>query len=404
MKKILLFALATAIAFTSCKKKSNDETETDPFKLQYSNLSTEQHKQKIEASGVEFVQKISSLPDEKFIDVLDFLQTLDPSVAAPSFSSVLAVNEAAKNKSLKGLFHATTSSVDNTARLSELYGIYIWNASTQSWDESPSSNKLEFKFPSAEGKPTNDATLTMTYTKSNVIVESEDDGESVELPASVSSTLRVGSKDEMKLISAYEYKTDGTPTKVDINLMLGSFSLITKVSNDVTNLTSEFSILKGTEVLLSLKTSANGNLAVDNAKDAEEFDAVVKNANATFEIMNIKLAGQVDVKAIRDAESAASGLSEAEKNTKGALAWNTHSKLVAINKTDNTVIAKVQFKGVSDQYCYSSFNNTQVCETDYYLDPQLVFKDGSPMSIDEFFEGSFGTLIDDLDEFGEDFE
>ncbi|HEX8378137.1 MAG TPA: hypothetical protein VF602_09975 [Pedobacter sp.] len=404
MKKILFFALVAAIAFTSCKKKSNDETETDPFKLQYSNLSTEQHKQKIEASGVEFVQKISSLPDEKFIDVLDFLQTLNPSVAGPSFSSVLAVNQAAKNKSLKGLFQATTSVEDNTAKLSELYGVYTWNASTETWDESVSTSKLEFKFPSSPEKTTNDATLTMTYTKSNVVVESEDDGESVELPASVSSTLRVGSKDEMKLISSYEYKTDGTPTKVDINFMLGSFSLITKVSNDVTNLTSEFSILKGTEVLLSLKTSANGNLAVDNAKDAEEFDAVVKNANATFEIMNIKLAGQVDVKAIRDAEKAASTLPEAERNKKGETAWNTHSKLVAINKTDNTVIAKVQYKSISDEYCYYSYNNAQVCETDYYLDPQLVFKDGSPMSIDEFFEGSFGSLIDDLDEFSADFD
>ncbi len=404
MKKILFFALVAAIAFTSCKKKTNDETETDPFKLQYSNLSTEQHKQKLEASGVEFVQKISSLPDEKFIDVLDFLQTLDPSVAAPSFASVLAVNEAAKNKSLKGLFQATTSVEDNTAKLSELYGIYTWNASTETWDEAVSATKLEFKFPSAPEKTTNDATLTMTYTKSNVVVSSEDDGESVELPASVSSTLRVGSKDEMKLISSYEYKTDGTPTKVDIHFMLGSFSLITKVSNDVTNLTSEFSILKGTETLLSLKTSANGNLAVDNAKDAESFDAVVKNANATFEIMNIKLAGQVDVKAIRDAEKAASTFPEAEQNKKELIAWNTHSKLVAINKTDNTVIAKVQFKGVSDEYCYYSYNNTQVCETDYYLDPQLVFKDGSPMSIDEFFEGSFGTLMDDLDEFAAEFE
>src|SRR5690606_32090041 len=128
-----------------------------------------------------------------------------------------------------------------------------------------------------------------------------EDGESVELPSSLTAVLKVGAKEELKLTSSYEYKSDGTPTKTEINIVLGAFGLKSKVSNDGTNSSTEFAFLKGTETLMSLNASANGNLTVDNANDNEDFDNIVKNANVTFEIMNIKLMGEADIKAIADA-------------------------------------------------------------------------------------------------------
>ena len=156
--------------------------------------------------------------------------------------------------------------------------------------------------------------------------------------------------------------------------------------------------------MLSLTTNANGNLTVDNGKNSDDLVDVLKNANATFEILNIKLVGKIDVKAISDAEKESSSLSEALQNTKMAEAFNKHSSFVAINKTDGLVMAKVEFFAVSNQSCYEDWNGVNNCYSDYYLDPLLIFKDNSKLSFDEFIENGFSQLIGDMEEFSDEFE
>jgi hypothetical protein len=400
MKKILFFSLALAISVSSCKKKSNADEEEDPnspFKLEYSNLTTEQHKQKIEESGIQFVEKLSSLPDQKFIDLLSYLAELGPSIS--STSSTFAIGRAAKVKDLRGIFKAATSAT-SVSRLSENYKIYTWNFQTESFDETASNDRFEIRFPSDALRTSNNSVLTVTYVASNIIATV--DGDSAELPASVTTTLKMNNKEELKITSLYEYKSDGTPTKVAVNLMMGVYTLKTKVANDGAVSSTELAFLKGAESLMSLNASANGNLSLNSASSSSNPDDIVKNANATFEIMNIKLAGMVDVKAVIDAKNAAGNLPVAERNQKEADAMNAHAKFVAVNKTDNTVIAKMQFESVSDQHCY--FNGqTNQCYYDYYLEPRLIFKDGSKSSFDDFLDSGFAQLIDDLEEFGEKF-
>ncbi|WP_207427792.1 hypothetical protein [Pedobacter sp. SYSU D00535] len=406
MKKILLIAVACSAVFASCKKDGGKEEE-DPFKLEYSNLSTEQHKQKMEQAGIEFVQKINTLPDEKFVDVLDYFASLelDLETESESVASIFAVGKAAKTKNFNALFNASTSATNDAGKLSDLYKIYTWDRTEQEWVESSSTDKLEFRFPSDASKTSNNATLTFSYVKSNTTATYE--GESAELPASMTAVLKVDNKEELKYTSSFEYKNDGTPTKADINLVLGAFTLKTKVDNSSSAMSSEFSLAKGTEVLLSLTTSAAGNMTVDNANSADDLDEFLKSANASFEIMNFKLLGQVDIKGIADAERAADNLSNDLQNVKEAEAWNKHAKFVAVNKTDNTLIAKVEFEPGRDDYesCYwNGQSNHCYSYTDYYLEPKLVFKDGSKTSFEAFFENGFAQLIDDLEEFGEKFE
>lgn len=413
MKKILLVAMAFAITFTACKKKSPGEPEevvevpivNPPTDLPYSTLAPEQHKQNLEAAGIDFVEKINTLPDEKFVDVLTFLADLSPSVSSTSsVSSVLSIGKAASKKDIKGIFKATTSAATTENKISEVYGIYTWNKNTEEWDEAPSTSKLELRFPSSSLSATNDATLTFSYVASPV--KANLDGDNIELPASATTSLKIAgtTSDLLKMTSAYEYKADGTPTKATVDITLGSFALHTSVNNTTKNLDSQFSLKKGTEVLLSLTTAAVGNMTVTNGNTVENFGDFLKNANATFEIMNIKLVGVVDVKAIDDAINV--NLSDSLENVNEALALNTHAKFVAMNKNDNTVIAKVVFVPISDPYCYSYYNGTNwvnECYNDYTLDPQLVFKDGSKQTFEFFTEQGFTQLIDEMDAFGEKF-
>lgn len=408
MKKILLFSTIIAIALSSCKKdpKSEKDDMDDLFKLEYSNLTTEQNKKTVENAGIEFVKKINSLPDEEFIDVLKYLTDLGPEITSSStVSSVFAIGNAAERKDIKGIFKATTSAVDQSAKLSELYKIYTWNASTEMWDETASSDKLEFRFPSAANKNTNNAVLTLSYVASKV--KATIDAESVELPSSITAVLKVNNNEALKLTSAYEYKSDGTPTNVDINLLMGAFTLKTKVSNTTSKLSSEFSIRKGTEVLISLNAAATGSLSVDNANKADDVSDVIQNANASFEIMNIKLAGQIDFKSLSKETKAFENKSDSISNVKETALWNKYLNLAVINKNDNTIIAKVEFMPVSDRDCYSWWNGSTMvneCHTYYDMSPKFVFKDGSSISDDNFDDSDFAQLISDLEDFAEKFD
>ena len=409
MKKTLLSAIAISmLAFSACKKDKSPEPETEnPFELEYSNLDVTGQKKNLEQAGIDFVKKIESLPDEKFIDLLDYLTQLEPGLnEETAVNSVFSIGNAAKSKDLKGLFNTLATLDTATSKLSELYGVYTYDKSKNDWVKSNSSTELKFVFPASANSSSNNASLTFSYTASPVKVDI--DGETIELPSSVSASLKADNKEELKLTSSYEYKTDGTPTKSEVNIVLGAFTLNTKVNNTTTEATSSLSIKKGTETLLSFSADAKGTMSKGNAEEIDDVEEFVTNANANFEIMHIKLLGQVDFKAVGAANDKINyNLPDSVTVKQEAEAINKNSNMVAINKNDNTIIAKLTFKGYSEShtYCYSNYNNSQTCYsyTDTYLEPHLIFKDGSPLAFDSFFDNGFGKLIDELEDLGDKF-
>ncbi|WP_256011021.1 hypothetical protein [Desertivirga xinjiangensis] len=409
MKKHLFYAITVfLLAFTACKKSSPSEDEQIPEgEIEFSDLEVNQHKQNLEKAGIDFVEKINSLPDEKFVDVLDYLSTLNVGLNDEgSVSSILAINEAAQTRNLKGVFNALATVAPETSRLSELYGVYAYNKTTGDWDKTASNSKLEFIFPSSPNSSATSAKLTFTYATSGATTTV--DGETFELPTSISATLVADNNEEVKLTSTYEYKADGTPSKADVTLRLGSFTFETHVSNTVSEANTSLSVKKGNETLISFSASANGNMSIGGAEDIDDIDSFVKNANATFEIMNIQLVGQVDIKKIREANDAINYNQDESVTIKlEAEAFNANSRFVAINKDDNKAIAKLVFEGYSDgPNCYEYFNGQtteRYCYTDTFLEPRLVFKDGTPLAFDSFFDNGFGSLIDELEELGDKF-
>lgn len=300
---------------------------------------------------------------------------------------------------MNSIFRAAVST--STEKISDYYGIYTWNAGTKEWDETASTEKLEIRFPAFENSTTNNAILKLSYISSNIIATL--DGEKGELPKNVTTTLTVDNKEELKLTSSHEYKTDGTPTKTEVNLVLGAFLLKTNVNNTGTSLTSEVSFSKGADKLFSLNSTANGNTTIGAINNNDDFETIVKNANTTFEIMNIKFAGMVDIKAISDSENSWGNISPLERSKKEAEALNTYSKFVAVNTTNNSLIAKIEFASTTNESCY--FNGQQnICSTGFSIEPRLVFKDGSKLSMETFTDSGFDRLLDEIEEFGDKFE
>jgi hypothetical protein len=397
MKKILFLTLGLAITLTACKKKKTDDPSEALFKLDYTTQTVEQQKKSIEKEGVDFLNSLNSLPDEKFVKAISHLKELNPSINSNSLNSVYSVSTAAKTKSIKGIFIASTTNSE-TGKLSDSYGIFTWNFAKKDWDEKPSTTKLEISYPSDVSKTTNNAVFTMSAVAS--AIKTSNGGE---LPASVSASLKVDNKEELKLTSEYAYKANATPTKADINIIMGSYSFITKIGNDGSKLTSSFSFLKGTETLIALNTAVNGNLNFD----VEDEETIVNNANATFEVMNIKLAGIVDITAIQKANSSINEATDSLENVRQGEIWNKHSKFVAINKKENLIMARVEFIPVGRNDCYTYWNgqtNVKECEREYYIDPRLIFKDNSKLSFDAFIDNGFSELRKELEEFTEKFD
>lgn len=395
-KIILLSAIAFSIAFTSCKKKSKQEEEQpDPFTLEYSNLSVEDQKKEIEKAGIEFVNKINGLPDQKFVTTLSFFSDLGFANELNSVSSIQGIASASKQKNITGILNASNKLSSDTYKLSDEFGIYTWNHTDEEWVFTNSTDRLEYRFPATENSHTNNAVLNFTYKASSVTADL--DGDKGELPASIIAVLTVDGKEELKYTSTFEYKSDGTPSKTDLNVALGAYTFKSSLNNTGADASTSFSFLKDKETLISLSAGANGNL---NIKEDEEFEDIVKNANVTFEIMHIKLAGQADIKAISTAEKA-NQLSGEAKAKKEAEIWNSNSKFVAVNKSNNTLIAKVEFISEANEYydwIWTGTGTERVTRISYDLAPRLVFHDGSKQSFDEFVEKGFGALTADVED------
>lgn len=412
MKKNILFSALLLGALVSCKKKDlNPEPPVlPPVKLEYSKLSVEEHKKTLEDNGINFLAKINTLPNEKFIGALTRLAELDLEIISNTVvgRQIISTGFAAKSKNVNGIFSALTSANTGvkSGALNEFYGIYTFDSKLNKWTKTASSDKFEIRYPATASATENNAVITATYTASKVTASV--DGKTYELPASVNATLKVGDKDELKLTSTYEFSTDGTPLKTNINLVLGSFAFKIDINNDLKVLKSSLSISKEAETLFSLNVTGNGNTNFNVIKDAERFADVLKDANTSMQIMNIQLAGQINIKAIDDATKANENLPEKERTEKDAEAYTANSNILAFYKTENAIIAKLEFVSFADSYSYSYYDYDKkevVTVTQHYYDmqPRLVFNDKSKLSLDQFTSSSFSKLAKEFEDYAKRF-
>ncbi|HET8827999.1 MAG TPA: hypothetical protein VFM79_01600 [Pelobium sp.] len=409
MKKQLLFFVlgATVLAF-GCKKKS-DPGQDDPFKLEYSNNTVEQNKAELETSGTEFVKEFSTLPDEPFIDVLDVFSTLNfeaIDVDAIGVNSINNIKVAAVRKNIKMFVSPAQGASTDVAKLSGVYGIYVWNATDEEFVKQTATDKVEFRFPSTEGGTSNDATLTFTY---EVGLTATIDDEKVELPKKSTTTLKVGSQTLLSVNTSHEYKSDGTPTKSNVVAVMGAFEMSNEVVNDGNNASVSFAIKKGTKALMSISASGDGKGTVSAIEEDE--DDLINNGNFTLEVMNFKFTGKADIKSIIEENDAISDTNNESRINKEAAIFNKYAQLVVVNTTDNTIIAKLEMKGEvgeEDCYSYTYWDGTRDvtvinCETSTELIPMLIFKDGTKQSFEDYGENGFQAVIDEFEKLTDKF-
>lgn len=398
-KQLFVLTAAAIVALSACKKSNNGSTETpDDFSLPYSNLPVEEQKKGLEKSGINFIDEITELPNVEAVNVIEHLASLNsPAIGENSFTKLVNAVVAAKQKQYDKVMEETGGvPVDpaETQALSDFFGVYNWNAQIADWDKVAATDRLELNFPASVNATSNNAKFVMTYKSSGIyFVEGSD---KVELPSEVTGKLTVGTKELLTYKSTASYKSDATPTATSSTLTLGAYVVSMSGSNNGTVAASDFSIKKGEKVLIASSSKVDGNTG--SISGNESTTDIVNNANTTFQVMNLKIAGKVDVKTLSKVENNVYSEAAAKKF---AEAVNANSALVAINTDDNTVFAKVKCyakQGVEVSYEWDGTNwypkETKVWKPAF----KLQFKDGSLMEVGTYFETGFDNFIDKLNE------
>ncbi|WP_316820609.1 hypothetical protein [Pedobacter gandavensis] len=409
MKKNILFSALLFGALLSCKKKNFTEEPISPIlpptELGYSKLSVEENKKALEQNGLDFIKKIEALPNEKFITLINRLADLDFEMMSSTTlgRELQAIAISAKNKEAGNLLNAVTrAEVEESMALSEFYGIYNWDIKTGKWLHTPSTDQLEIHYPSTAASNSNDVVLRANYTASKV--KAQLDGDHFELPATTNVSLSIAGKEELKLTGIYEYKEDASPTNINIKLNMGTFAFLVSATSDAKALNSKVWMSKDNIELFTVATTANLNESRPAVKNLENVEEIIKDANTTIDIMNLRLIGQANIKVIQDAYNKENTLSQKEQRALQIETLNKNSKLYALYKDKNEVFAKNEFvmmerPGV--EWFYDTVNNNWNTKaiTYYELEPRLVFNDNSKMSLKAFFGNGFTKFLGDFETF-----
>ncbi len=448
MRKIyLLFftALFLSVFISSCKKETNGGEK-------FSSASVEVNKANVEDAGISLVNTMSDMKSIETVDVVvnlgDILSNSSLKKGALSKDSKLFYTletfaaTANGEKKLNDLFKAMASSEEFAGDpesiqqfWDENVGTYDWNGDIDDWDIVLGGDKIIFNFPSTDVSSSNDAKITI-YNYSGIIVSNPlEDDYSGDLPISLNADLKVGSKTLVTFVFAASYNSDGVPNAIAADLTIENFKFEIDIINTTTVVSVNYKFLENDNVIMDMGASGKGLFTNENIdantqtftetyddwdlvyneliQDYEwvpvtrtnewketDFEEILNSANAHFQLFNIAIKGDVDVKGLVDQINIIEDnrdneiITEEEAFNQEVEKINKFLNLRVVNVSKNEIIAKAQAyvkKEITPYY------------TDLDIDFRLTFGDGSLVDLQTYTDSGFedfiaelNSLIDDL--------
>lgn len=425
MKKLnLLFLFSmVCLVFSSCKK--DDEADVNPIATpeNFSELSVEENKKNLEDNGITMVNELTDLKNtsaiQTTISLSYFLDLADPltedvpeggrvKASSSKYSIIKAVSEFGKRDSdTKVIFdamRATSEEDPETAQeiYDDLVGTYSWNTAAQDWDFVGGSDKIIFEFPSTESGTLNNAVYTIhSYAGITTPSSPLSDDYVGDFPSGLSLDLTVNGDKVMEYSFAASYNNDGEPTSVSTSLTLVPFKYEVSLTNNSKDIAVKYSLKNNGKILIDMGIGVNGNFTTDAVENSEDGSDVVNTGYAYFQLLDVKLAGDVNAKAlIQDGESIE------EDAAQMVASLNKNVNLTLFYVSANAKIADTEFyvREAVDQSCYYEYdydieNYVEICEDFPYEEEsiRLVFADDSKMDLDTYAEGSFSDLEADFE-------
>ncbi len=436
----LLFAGIAILMILSC-----DRDKDRPEK--FSTMTVEENKATVENTG---------------IDLLGVLERLRATKTVEAAGNMIEITESGKSKGIKeftgtGLFSiikAVQGAAGRTGQVNDVFeavkgcteedpesirefwdenvGTYTWNPSTGDFDTDLGGDKFIIKFPSSDVSTTNDATFTVYNYEGVKISNPLDEEYTGDLPVGLKADLKLGTQTLVTFIFAASYNEDGVPNAIAADLDIEGFKFEVDVSNNTEIVSASYKFLEKDEVIMNMSAKVNGLFTGDNIDDNSvqhtdrwvcdwvwnpntqdyddiycedtweevEFEEVAHTANAEFQLMNLAVRGEIDIKnlvdKIRIIEDDYYEDEEIDEETycdRMADELNSYVNLRLVKIDNNEIIAKVEAYVIHD---------TDWEYEDYDLGFRLTFGEESPIDMETYFEDGFDDFIDSLNDLLED--
>lgn len=422
-KNLFLISLLVLFFISACKK---DKDDPSPFDAKYTDETTEESKANVEQNAINFVDKLEQMSSTTAIEILMNLNNLTTGEEKFAYSPItrpLLISASTNNESTKKVFDAMKSAGEMLAEdpisFSNLFdsiaGKYTYDFETGEFIESELADKVVFEFPGKETDLTNTAVITIdNFTISEVTEPFEEWPSDLdpELPASFDIKLLYKDTDVAGMTFDADYLNDGLPTSVSVELYVDDFTFKTTATHSPYTSASWTNTLKfQDEILVETYISASGNWSEENIDEnvtretyTDEwetwtethvnFQEIVNNANAHVILMNLKIAGMVNILDLADAMNNIDEkqLTEEEYVQACVDAINANAKLVVIYRDSNKKVASAEAYLVSD---YDSYYE----EYEYYPGFRFVYADGSKVDATTYLDSELDGFFDSLNDF-----
>ena len=376
----LLLAASVAAAVMSCDNKNDGTTIT---------LSPGENQQRLEDVGNRLISKFRPEVQKTLIEAVDDfinyayegdLEVLDKYAdnVAGNLASVIKSAVAEYNFNSVTTLAEPGKSLYDAARV---YGIYTYDGT--SWEREESSDKLEFRFNTEDGKK-----VVATVQASKGGPELSIEGNTYVIPQNATANVSIDGKTECAITVNTQCNFG---SNVDVNISLNANGYVITESLNVNSGSGSCNIdfsIDG-ESIVSAASTFGGNHLTDPDYIYENYETIGGNASAVVSILNeAQLKGSCsDISAmVRELDNLEWDSSIESARQEAAI----YNKYITAGLTyDNATNFVAELEVVAYEYDEYSF----------YTEPIIVFtSDGSRFSLEDYFtEENFGGLIDSFE-------
>lgn len=455
MKKTNLFltcAIASCTLVTSCKEdvedihqdESGQIKETAPGKVTspdaFSQRSSEENKKVLEDDGLDLLGDMKDLKTSTAVAASTSLVSfLDRTDAAPTNGRLTATSRVltrlgSGQASARDIFAAMRTTQEEPESIQELFdqhtGIWSWNASKEDWDYQSGGDMIVITFPSTKRGTENNAQYYI-HSYQGLTQDHPYGDYKGDLPTKLITELSVDGNQLSTYSFTAAYNSAGEPTQLKTSLSVNSFIFSVLADNNTEKVGIQYSLKRENRTLLAMGSGAYGNFASDHILSLEDQAGahegdVVNRVDAYFQLMNVVLAGDLDVKKYLDGyEDSYEEYYDEQGNYEGYGHNDTTTIRNAALLDDAFGLTVFYADGsgkIADTEVYTT-TDTYTMYGDYYYDEatqeyrfdeeeveyqvlnvRMVFEDASKADLETYFAEGFDDLVKEFEKFAKELE
>lgn len=375
-------------------------------------MTPEENKARLEEVGQKVIAKFKPEVQENLIKAVnDFqiyandgnLEVYDkyaPAEFASQFASV--VKSTVEGANLGGIM-ALAAPDSHLYEAARIYGIYTYNGS--SWSRAESTDKIEFRFTTEEGK-----SVVVTAQASEGGTELTIEGETIVIPQQVTAAVTIEGRTEFSANVRTSCNFGSTVT-VDIAIDANGYVVKENVTVNPNSGSCSASFGIDGETIVAMNGTFTGNNLTNPDNIYDNYETIVGNATAVVSILNeAQLKGSCsDISAmVHELYNLEWDSSNIESARQEAAIYNKYitAGLTYDNATNFVATLEIAPYEYESSYTTDVWNpDTQQYEQKvitnyyYYTEPLIVFtSDGSRFSLEDYFtEENFGGLIESFE-------